>query len=164
MGKKHLFMISAVILLAAGAVFLRIMFGIYKMPSDSMIPTIPMGNRIVVNKLVYLNKGPERGDVVVFISPEDKNNLYVKRIVGLPGESVEIRDGKIFIDRKAVDSAILKGFYYHNAGEYGKGEVSIPKGSYYLLGDNSVNSRDSRYFGVVPARNIIGRVVLMRRF
>ena len=148
----------------------------FKIPSGSMIPTFEIGDRIFVSKFIYgaripftnirlpaLRK-PERGDIIVFASPETPKKDFVKRLIALEGETVEIKDGKIFINGKKIDSpAPLNSNYYFNRGNYGKEDiaVTVPEGFYFTLGDNSANSRDSRYWGFVPKSNLIGKVVLV---
>lgn len=149
----------------------------FKIPSGSMIPTFNIGDRIFVNKFLYCARipfvnirlpvldlrQPSRGDIIVFQSPEDPRKDFVKRLIARGGESVEIKDGKIFVDGKAVEEPSIKAQFYYNAGDYGKeGEsVTVPAGHYYALGDNSANSRDSRYWGFIPKENLIGKAVLI---
>ncbi|MCX5679125.1 MAG: signal peptidase I, partial [Candidatus Omnitrophica bacterium] len=137
----------------------------FKIPSGSMIPTFQVGDRIFVNKFLYgaripftnirlpALRQPMRGDIIVFRSPEDGKKDFVKRLIATEGETIEIRDGKIYIDNKTVDEpASIKGVYYYNNGDYGARSqvIKVPKDSYYALGDNSSSSRDSRYWGFVP--------------
>ena len=146
----------------------------FKIPSGSMIPTFEVGDRIFVNKYIYGAKvpftnfrlpavrQPRRGDIIVFVSPEDRKKDFVKRLIATPGETVEIKDGKIYINGKVVNEpASIKKVYYRNEGDYGKeGQViTVPKDSYFALGDNSASSRDSRYWGFVPKNNLLGKVV-----
>jgi len=148
----------------------------FKIPSGSMIPTFQVGDRIFVNKFIYGAKvpftdlslpavrQPKRGDIIVFISPEAPKKDFVKRLIAMGGERVEIRDGKVYIDGKVVDEpASIRSIYYHNAGDFGKeGQaVIVPKDCYYALGDNSASSRDSRYWGFVPKKNLIGNVIFI---
>jgi len=148
----------------------------FKIPSGSMIPTFHIGDRIFVNKFLYgaripftdarlpALRQPIRGDIMVFRSPEDGKKDFVKRLIATEGETVEIRDGKIYIDNKVVDAPdSIKGVYYHNSGDYGGQSqvIKVPNGSYYVLGDNSSSSRDSRYWGFVPKNNLIGKVIVI---
>jgi signal peptidase I len=156
----------------------------YKIPSSSMEPTlhgdnrIGRGDRVFVNKWVYgvrypfLNKRiwngtkPQRWDIVVFQTPEPNavHKTLVKRIVGLPGERVQIRNGRVYINDQplALPPSMPADLYYTNHGTYGvrpETEYSlVPPGHYLVLGDNSANSRDGRYFGWLPEENIVGRV------
>ena len=146
----------------------------FKIPSGSMIPTFSIGDRIFVNKFIYGAKvpftnfrlpavrEPKRGDIIVFISPEDPKKDFVKRLIAIGGQTIEIRDGKIYIDGKYADEpSSIRGVYYYNSGDYGKeGQViTVPKDSYYALGDNSASSRDSRYWAFVPKNNLLGKVI-----
>ncbi len=148
----------------------------FKIPSGSMIPTFQVGDRIFVNKFLYgaripftdirlpALRQPRRGDIIVFRSPEDGKKDFVKRLIATEGETVEIRDGKIYIDNQAVvDPASIKEVSYYNSGDYGgQSQVTkVPKDSYYALGDNSASSRDSRYWGFVPKKNLIGKVIVI---
>jgi len=146
----------------------------FKIPSGSMIPTFQIGDRIFVSKFIYgarfpltdkrlpAVRQPKRGDIVVFISPELPKKDFIKRLVALGGEKVELRDGTAYINGKPVDDApSVRSNYYFNHGDYGaEGKaIDVPKDSYYVLGDNSNNSRDSRYWGYVPKKNLIGKAL-----
>jgi len=148
----------------------------FKIPSGSMIPTFQVGDRIFVNKFIYgvripftdirlpAVRQPNRGDIIVFVSPEDPKKDFVKRLIALGGETVEIKDGKIFIDGKQLEEpSSIKSIYYYNGGAYGKDfqKITVPKDSYFALGDNSASSRDSRYWGFVPKKNLIGNVIFV---
>ncbi|MCX5686232.1 MAG: signal peptidase I [Candidatus Omnitrophica bacterium] len=147
----------------------------FKIPSGSMIPTFKVSDRIFVNKFLYGAKvpftdfnlpavrQPKRGDIIVFISPETPKKDFVKRLIAVSGERVEIKDGKIFIDGKQADEPSIRSNYYYNAGDYGKegAAVVVPNGSYFALGDNSASSRDSRYWGFVPKKNLLGKVIFI---
>lgn len=136
----------------------------FKIPTGSMRPTLMEGDRILVNKFIYKFKEPQRGDVIVFISPEDKKKDFIKRLVGLPGEKIEISNGTALINDIAIgeDSAIRERYYY-NRGDFGKKDESldIPDNAYYVLGDNSISSRDSRYWGFLPKKYLIGKAFLI---
>ena len=106
---------------------------------------------------------PKRGDIIVFQSPEDPKKDFVKRLIAYGGETVEIKDKQILVNGIPVDEPSIRAVSYYNAGDYGKeGEaVRVPKDSFYALGDNSDNSRDSRYWGFVPKANLIGKAVFI---
>jgi len=134
----------------------------FKIPTGSMKPTLNENNRIFVNKYIYRFTSPQRGDIVVFKYPEDTKKDFIKRLVAVGGETVEIKDGSIFINGKAIDEpTTIKSIYYYNRGEYGGTgqKIAVPKDYYYMLGDNSGSSRDSRYWGFVPKKYIIGKAV-----
>lgn len=133
----------------------------FKVPSASMSPTIKPKERIMVDLKAYSRHGPDRGDVVIYESFEnDKRKLTCKRIVGLPGEELEIRGGKIYIDGMAVAMPGLpEEVVYVNGGEFGESgkPVKIPGDFYYVLGDNPAVSKDSRQHGPVDRRDIKGK-------
>ena len=132
----------------------------FKIPSGSMIPTLEIGDRIFVNKLIYRFKEPQRGDIVVFKYPEDPKRYFVKRLVGVGNDVVEIKDGNIIINGKIIDKPpIFQKVYYYNRGKYGAyGEkIKVPARHFYFLGDNSMVSKDSRYWGFVPRKYIVGK-------
>ena len=147
----------------------------FKIPSGSMIPTFKVGDRIFVNKFLYGAKipftdfnlpavrQPKRGDIIVFISPETPKKDFVKRLIAVSGERVEIRDGKIFIDGTEAREPSIRANYYYNAGDFGKEGTAVvaPSSSYFALGDNSASSRDSRYWGFVPKKNLLGKVIFI---
>lgn len=154
------------------AVFIReFFFQPFKIPSGSMTPTLLVGDRLMVNKLRYGPKirftdkrlpgflKPKRGDIVVFIFPEDRKRDFIKRLIAFGGETVEIKDGDIYVNGKRIDDAPINKIYYYNRGEYGhEGRpIRVPEGSVYVLGDNSASSHDSRFWGFVPETSIIGR-------
>ncbi len=168
---------SIVIALAIAIVIQTFIVQAFKIPSGSMIPTFKIGDRIFVNKFLYsarvpfVNwklpildiKEPKRGDIIVFMSPEDPKKDFVKRVIAFGGEKVEIKDGKIFVNGIVLEEPCYKSVYYYNAGDYGQeGKVIIvPPSSYFTLGDNSANSRDSRYWGFVPRKNLVGKAMLI---
>jgi len=135
----------------------------FKIPTGSMIPTLLVGDKIFVNKFIYRFHEPKRGDIIVFKSPEDPKKDFVKRLVALGGETVEIRNGKIYINSKQItDPRILKIYYVNRSpyGEEGK-TTKVPRDGYFALGDNSTNSRDSREWGFVPKKNLVGKAFLI---
>lgn len=136
----------------------------FKIPTGSMRPTLIENDRILVNKFIYRFREPKRGDVIVFLSPEDKKKDFIKRLIGLPGESVEISNGTILINGSAVDKdSVIKERYYYNRGDFGSVDqsVHVPENAYYVLGDNSISSRDSRYWGFLPKKYVIGKAFLI---
>ena len=136
----------------------------FKIPTGSMRPTLIEGDRILVSKFIYRFKEPRQGDIIVFKSPEDKKKDFIKRLIGLPGDTVEISNGSILINDKAVDKdSTIRERYYYNRGDFGKADqaIKVPDDVYYALGDNSISSRDSRYWGFLPKKYLIGKAFLI---
>gem|GEM_PF-196709 len=133
-------------------------------PSGSMLPTLEINDRLIVEKVSYHFNDPERGDIVVF-SPTDRlrednpslRDAFIKRIIGLPGETIEITNGQVFVDGETIEENYIPEEY---APDYEWGPEVVPEGEYLVLGDNRNNSYDSHFWGYVPKRNIIGRAVI----
>ncbi len=106
---------------------------------------------------------PQRGDIVVFVFPQDRTKDFIKRLIGLPGDHVVIKDGSIYINGKQVTDPRIRNIYYYNRGDYGQeGEsITVPPGHYFMLGDNSGSSYDSRYWGFVDEYDIVGKADLL---
>jgi len=132
-------------------------------PSGSMEPTLLVGDRIMAYKLFYGIDDVKRGDIIIFKFPLDPHKDFVKRVIGLPGDTVEIRDKKVYINGKRLIEPYAVHLDRWNMGfprdEYGP--VKVPSGSLFVLGDNRDSSEDSRYWGYVPQKNIIGEVFLI---
>lgn len=112
-------------------------------PSASMETTIMTGDRIFGNRLAYLNSDPKRGDIVIFRFPDDEKQLFIKRVIGLPGETLAVYNGLVYINGSdtPLDEPYVNGI---PVGDYGP--VTIPEGAYFMMGDNRNNSADSRYW------------------
>ena len=128
-------------------------------PSDSMIPTLQVGDRLVVDKLSYLFHAPNRGDVVVFNPPDvpelsdiGKDNAFIKRVIGLPGQQVRVQQGQVYINNQP-----LKENYLAEPIRYELPSFVVPEGQVFVLGDNRNYSNDSHVWGFLPKVNIIGR-------
>ncbi|MBS0018158.1 MAG: signal peptidase I [Arthrospira sp. SH-MAG29] len=128
-------------------------------PSDSMFPTLEIGDRLVVEKVLYRFIAPKFGDIIVFTPPGQlrvqgytKDQAFIKRIIGEPGQLVEIRDGKVYLD----DNPIAEE-YIAEPPEYDWGPDLVPDQQYFVMGDNRNDSNDSHIWGFLPQQNIIGR-------
>lgn len=130
-----------------------------KIPSESMEDTIMTGDRIFGNRLAYINKDPQRFDIVIFKYPDDETQLFIKRVIGLPGEAVEIRDGKVYIDGSETP---LDDSFTPEPPQGNWGPEVVPEGSYFMLGDNRNRSKDSRFWTntFVKKEKILGKAVL----
>ncbi len=129
-----------------------------KVPSGSMENTVMTGDRLIANRLAYLFSEPERFDIVVFRYPDDESVLYIKRIIGLPGETVEIRDNEVYINGsdEPLDDSFIKEDMVSADGVY-----QVPEGEYFMMGDNRNNSSDSRFWNYkfVKKDKILGKAV-----
>ncbi|MBK8465371.1 MAG: signal peptidase I [Chloracidobacterium sp.] len=143
-----------------------ILFGVFfvqpvVVEGTSMLPQLHDGERLLVNKLVYYKIQSvswghiERGDIVVFWYPNDPDKSYVKRVIGLPGEMVEVRSGKVFVDGKQLEEDYLD--VEHNQSLPSWPAKKVDDHHYFVMGDNRDNSSDSRYWGLVPEKYIYGK-------
>lgn len=114
-----------------------------RIPSSSMESTIMVGDRVIGLRFAYWFSEPERGDIVIFRYPDNEEKIYIKRVIGLPGETVEIIDGKVYIDgsEQPLQEDYVNGVPTGNYGPY-----VVPENSYFMLGDNRGNSEDSRFW------------------
>jgi signal peptidase I len=126
----------------------------FRVQGPSMMPLLQDGERIVVNKLVYRFSPITRGDVVVFWYPHDPSVSFIKRVVGLPGDIVEIRDGILFVNDRSVDEPYLRPAFFDRTNTPA---MEVKKGYYYVLGDHRNQSNDSRAWGEVPEKYIYGK-------
>ncbi|MBD2020698.1 signal peptidase I [Leptolyngbya sp. FACHB-36] len=128
-------------------------------PSDSMFPTLQVGDRLVVEKVSYRLHPPEFGDIVVFDPPLQlqtqgyaKDQAFIKRIIGTPGQRIQVRDGAVYVNDRP-----LKEPYIADDPAYAWGPAVVPNNEYFVMGDNRNNSNDSHVWGFLPQENIIGR-------
>jgi signal peptidase I len=150
----------------------------FKIPSGSMKPTLLIGDHILVNKFIYgvkipfIRKNlisisePKRGDVIVFIYPEDRSKDFIKRVIGVGGDTIEIRNKKIFLNGLPfqdthgvyVDDFIIPGTIQPRDNF---GPMTVPKGAVFAMGDNRDQSYDSRFWGVVDLKDVLGKAFIM---
>jgi signal peptidase I len=180
-----LFLLVGLFYPVAGLMALRAnVFEAFYIPTESEVPNILPGDRILVNKLAYRDAVPKRGDIVVFRSPGNRSQNWIKRVIGLPGDTVEVRDNQVYVNGKKLErdpvpkvslASIRKEatgdvFYETNAGSRYKimldassgaanhPRTKVPEGCFFVLGDNRNHSEDSRHFGGVPMGDIIGTI------
>ncbi len=161
------------------ALFIRAYFvQAFKIPSGSMIPTLLIGDHILVNKFIYgteipltdkrvlMLRKPEKGDIIVFKYPEDPKRDFIKRIIAAEGDMVESQEKKIYVNNEPVaepyaqhtDTSVRPG---GNDPRDNFGPLIVPKGKYFMMGDNRDQSYDSRYWGFVDLKDIRGKAVVI---
>jgi signal peptidase I len=143
----------------------------YRIPSESMLDTLRPGDRVLVNRAVYHLREPHRGDIVVFHYPRDPGVVFIKRIVGAPGDVLEVRDGRLYVNGErsgepyvhrtagridpTVAQAAIAGSTLHDPWSLAE-PYRVPDGEYFVMGDNRTDSDDSRDWGTVPRAAIVG--------
>jgi signal peptidase I len=132
----------------------------HQVRGSSMDTTFRNNEYILTNKLSYRFGTPQRGDVVVFKSPENKDIDFIKRIIGVPGDKVMVKDGQVFLNDKPLTEHYIQGTtQVHEGGFLKEGQVvTVPMGHLFVMGDNRPRSSDSRTFGPIPRQDIIGKV------
>lgn len=130
-----------------------------RIPSESMVPNYNIGDKIYVNRLSYIREEPQRGEVVVFNSWEDPEIKFIKRVVGLPGDVIDIKDGKVILNGEVLDeiytngsTETLENIRVVNISY----PLTIPEDYYFVMGDNRENSADSRVYGLLKSEDIVG--------
>ncbi len=171
--------IEAIIIAVLIAVFIRtFIIQAYKIPSRSMVPTLLVGDHLLVNKFIYGVKipyfrktiipftDPKRGDIVVFIYPNDRSKDFIKRVIGVEGDTIEIKNKKIFLNGREYtdqfgiysDTTIYPGTVQPRDNF---GPVTVPPNSLFVMGDNRDESADSRYWGFVDLKDVEGKAFII---
>ena len=127
---------------------------------ESMEPTFETGQYVIVDELTYHFEQPQRGDVIIFKYPKDTSEYFIKRIIALPGETLHIHSGAVSVTTTAGKTIDLPEPYIKNIGNGADIDVPIPAGDYFVMGDNRPDSSDSRYWGLLPDNDIVGRAFL----
>ena len=144
------------------AIFLKTcIFAYIVIPTGSMLNTIQEGDRIIASRLAYINDEPQRYDIIIFKYPDDETQLFAKRIIALPGETIEVKNGIVYITDKNGNKSTARTDFITNCIPTGNfGPYTVPLGSYFVMGDNRNDSWDSRYWDnkTVKKGKIIGKV------
>jgi len=125
----------------------------FYIPSGSMIPTLNIRDRVIGNKFIYKFHEPRRQDVIIFKYPRDNKTYFVKRLIGLPGDKVEIQDGDVYLNGEFLD----ENKYPVRKDSTDFGPILVPPRSFFVLGDNRAHSADSRFWGFVPRKNLVAQ-------
>lgn len=145
-----------VVALGLATVIIVFFYQPVKVEGTSMTPLLSDQERIFINKFVYRFEPIERGDVVVFWYPLDRTKSFIKRVVGLPGDEVDIRKGRVYINGERLEEPYVPARY---ADRSSYGPIRVPRHSYFVMGDHRISSDDSRIFGPVPEQLIYGKAV-----
>jgi signal peptidase I len=170
---------EAIIIAIALALFIRtFVVQAFKIPSGSMLPTLQIGDHLLVNKFIYgirmpftgmsliPIKDPKHGDVIVFRYPRDRSIDYIKRVVGVPGDRIQVKNKQLYLnDKKAEDRYAhftTSHIQPHNVSPKDNfGPITVPEGKYFVMGDNRDNSSDSRFWGYVDDSDVRGKAMII---
>jgi signal peptidase I len=142
--------LAVVLFFAINAVSARV-----RVDGFSMVPTLQDGEYVLVNRLAYRNSLPERGDIIVFSSPQTANLDLIKRVIGLPGDMVNISAGVVRVNGQVLDEPYIAAAPVYN------GQWNVPENKLFVLGDNRNDSSDSHAWGLLPVENVIGKAILI---
>lgn len=156
------FLQSIVVVMALMVMVYLFIISPQEISGQSMYPTFENGEYILTNKIEYKLHEPQRGDVIVFKSPRNKDIDYIKRIIAIPGDTLKLSNGRYYVNGVAVNEYYLPNNLFTAAGTYLQEdvEVTIPPLSYFVSGDNRPHSLDAREFGPIPKEDIIGKAVV----
>ena len=155
-----------VIALVIALVIRALIVQAFRIPSGSMIPTLLVGDHILVEKITYRFREPKRGEIIVFKFPLNRSKDYIKRVIGLPGDKIEVINKIVYVNGKKLDEP----YAIHTdpniipaavSPRDNYGPVVVPKGFFFVMGDNRDNSFDSRFWGFVPEKDIIGKAFII---
>lgn len=155
------FFIPIVIAIIVAILLKTFVFANAVVPTGSMLNTIQEGDRIIASRLAYINSDPERYDIVIFRNPDNEDECFVKRVIGLPGETVQIVGGVVYVTQTDGKVIQLDDSFVTNCKPYGDyGPYQVPEGCYFMMGDNRNNSHDSRFWNnkYVSKDKILGKV------
>ena len=135
----------------------------FVIPSGSMLPTLQIGDYVLVNKFLYTFQPIRRGDIIVFKFPKDESRDFIKRVIGLPGEILEIQGPQVFINGKPLHEpyAVHTGPVPFPASSDHFGPILIPRGRLFMMGDNRDNSLDSRFWGLLDKTKVLGKATII---
>lgn len=158
--KNYFFLVPLIIIITF---LMQVVFFVGYIPSASMEKTLDIGSGIIASR--FCKEDIERQDVIVFFAPEEekkskgKDEVWIKRVIGLPGESIVIKEDGVYINGKRLSEDYLPETPDYNDEKYLGKEFSVPNDSYFVMGDNRNNSNDSRFWGVLKKDKVIGRVM-----
>lgn len=160
--------LEVVLLSIAVAILLRLfVVSAYRVESGSMTGALLEGDALFVNKLAYFSSGPERGDIIVFHYPNDVSKDYIKRVIGLPNDTITIVNKAVFVNGQKIPEPLLaqhvdsETLSAQQSFRDNYGPTVVPPNEYFVMGDDRDNSNDSRFWGFVPAKNIVGKCLFI---
>lgn len=164
--RRFISFLVMVAIIVAGAWLLRsFVIEPFQIPSASMEETIKTGDMVFAEKVSYHFSDPEPGDIVVFSDPQVPSRTLIKRVIATEGQTVDLRDGKVYVDGVALDEPYTQGLPSYPLNTVGNVDITypytVPKGDVWVMGDNRTNSSDSRYFGPIDKDTVFGKAFVI---
>lgn len=153
------FVETVVMALAVFVIIYLFLFQPHQVKGSSMYPNFHNGEYILTDKISYKLGNPQKGDVIIFKAPKNEEYDYIKRIIGLPGDTIEVLNSKIYLNQQLLDEPFLPSDYITSGGTFLRPglTVTVPPDEFFVMGDNRSHSSDSREWGFVPKENIVGK-------
>ncbi|MFW2331706.1 MAG: signal peptidase I [Nitrospinota bacterium] len=152
-----------IVAIALAVLFRTFVAQAFKIPSESMMETLLVGDHLLIDKLIYRFKEPKRHDIVVFNYPKDPDIIFIKRLIGLPGDEISIVGEQVYVNSNPIDEpyAVWTKTATSSGQFYRFGPITVPENSYFMMGDNRNFSSDSRVWGTLPEELIKGKAIIV---
>lgn len=153
-------LLIVIVAIGLATLFTRFVMQPYEIPSGSMEQTIEVGDRVFSEKVSYMFGDPVQGDIITFEDPADSERVLIKRVIATGGQTVDLRDGVVYVDGVPLDEPYTQGKPSNDLNSGITYPYTVPEGHVWVMGDNRTNSADSRAFGAIPLESVTGHAVL----
>ena len=154
-------LLIVIVAIGLATLFTRFVMQPYEIPSGSMEQTIEVGDRVFSEKVSYMFSDPVQGDIITFEDPADSERVLIKRVIATGGQTVDLRDGVVYVDGVPLDEPYTQGKPSNDLNSGITYPYTVPEGHVWVMGDNRTNSNDSRYFGAIDEDTLTGRAALV---
>ena len=154
-------LLIVIVAIGLATLFTRFVMQPYEIPSGSMEQTIEVGDRVFSEKVSYMFGDPVQGDIITFEDPADSERVLIKRVIATGGQTVDLRDGVVYVDGVPLDEPYTQGKPSNDLNSGITYPYTVPEGHVWVMGDNRTNSQDSRYWGLLPEEYIVGKAAFV---
>ena len=154
-------LLIVIVAIGLATLFTRFVMQPYEIPSGSMEQTIEVGDRVFSEKVSYMFGDPVQGDIITFEDPADSERVLIKRVIATGGQTVDLRDGVVYVDGGPLDEPYTQGKPSNDLNSGITYPYTVPEGHVWVMGDNRTNSQDSRYFGAIKESSVTGKAIFI---
>ena len=154
-------LLIVIVAIGLATLFTRFVMQPYEIPSGSMEQTIEVGDRVFSEKVSYMFGDPVQGDIITFEDPADSERVLIKRVIATGGQTVDLRDGVVYVDGVPLDEPYTQGKPSNDLNSGITYPYTVPEGHVWVMGDNRTNSQDSRYFGAIKESSVTGKAIFI---